>query len=691
MRRRSKSRPKAKLLATTGCVVVGLGLYSYPVLTGGHEGSNGKKWYKSISQVDQADPLRVAGIAAEPVKAEQKLIAARIEQPDTAAPDQGRAVQPVKSTARIEEQAPADSEEMYAEAEASPAKPIISAPEPGHLQLASLDATGPAIASQLIQTSTLWLSDTLEAYRTGTPAKRRSAAPPVKVNTDPVETASKAPAETIDPREVVHIIPASGHDLAGKDAEAAEPEEDRKWYSSFWPLGTRVGVDKLRHDYIPFQTEKADEKAAKKGLNKLPNRPNLLVELGDGFLDTGNLHPGFEVPVIGAVWQPRLWTYFINRTTIQSFDNGFSGNERETEIANRLDLFFNLQLTGTEKILLGLRPTDKNRPTDFTKYTIDGSEEGFNPDFRIGLETLFFEGDVGSLFPVLDKAGFLPVDFGFTVGRQPLIFQEGILINDTIDAFGLIRNNIVFPGTSNFRVSGIWGWNRTDRNDGRGGDEQLFGLFTAADTHISTWNLDLIYIYDPDKSGDGVYGGLSAIQRLPHLGGVSTAFRVNASYAPDGEVPGNVVGNGVLFTTELSKTVPGSDDIVYFNSFLNIGNFTQAGREAVNGGPLANTGILFASPNLSTYLAEIDPFTSDDVVGGALGYQAFWDDKRRNLILEIAGRKDLSGDGFDSLGYGFQLQQAVGQHVQLQFEAFYTHNEDNDDGSGARAEILFVL
>ena len=709
MRRRSKSRPKTKLLATTGCVVVGLGLYSFPILTGDNEGGDGKKWYKSISQVD---PLHVAGVDETRIPTEQgptsaaDQASAAVQTVDS--PDPERAAQPVKSAARIAKQAPAVAEAMYAETEESPAnaaeparktvitapqKPIITAPESGRLQLASLDTTGPAIASKLIESSTLWLSDTLEAYRTAAQARRKSTAPglPVQVNTDPVETVSKRVPEKIDPREVVHIIPASGHDLAGKDAEAAEPEEDRKWYSSFWPLGTRVGVDKLRHDYIPFQTEKADKKAAKKGLNKLPNRPNLLVELGDGFLDTGNLHPGFEVPVIGAVWQPRLWTYFINRTTIQSFDNGFSNNERETEIANRLDLFFNLQLTGTEKILLGLRPTDKNRPTDFTKYTIDGSEEGFNPDFRIGLETLFFEGDVGSLFPVLDNAGLLPVDFGFTVGRQPLIFQEGILINDTIDAFGLIRNNIVFPGTSNFRVSGIWGWNRTDRNDGRGGDEQLFGLFTAADTHISTWNLDLIYIYDPDKSGDGLYGGLSAIQRLPHLGGLSTAFRVNASYAPDGEVPGNVVGNGVLLTSELSKTVPGSDDIVYFNSFLNIGNFTQAGREAVNGGPLANTGILFASPNLSTYLAEIDPFTSDDVVGGALGYQAFWDDKRRNLILEIAGRKDLSGDGFDSLGYGFQLQQAVGQHVQLQFEAFYTHNEDNDDGSGARAEILFVL
>ncbi len=462
---------------------------------------------------------------------------------------------------------------------------------------------------------------------------------------------------------------------------------DRKWYSAFWPLGDRVEVKALKDEYVPFQTETTDPKS----VGRLPDRPKLAVELGNGFLDTGNLHPGFEVPFIGAVWQPRLWAYAINRTAFQSFKDGRSGNPRETEIANRLDVFVNLQLTGTEKILLGIRPTDNNRPDEFTRYTFDGRDEGFNKEFGFNIETLFFEGDLGSVFPVLDKKGSRPIDLGFTVGRQPIVFQEGILINDTIDAVGFIRNNIVFPGTSNLRVSGMWGWNRLDRNDfdRRRDEADMFGLFVAADTHLSTFNYDLIYVND-EGDGDGLYFGFAAIQRLPHWGGISTAFRVNTSIALEDEIEGNVVGTGTLLTSEISKTVKQSDDIVYFNSFLGLGNFTQAGREAVNGGPLANTGILFASPNLSTYLAELDPFTTDSVIGGAVGYQAFWDNKRRNLILEVAGRHDLSGDGFDSLGLGAQLQQAVGQHVQLQFETFYAFNEGRDDGYGARAEIQIV-
>jgi hypothetical protein len=58
--------------------------------------------------------------------------------------------------------------------------------------------------------------------------------------------------------------------------------------------------------------------------------------------------------------------------------------------------------------------------------------------------------------------------------------------------------------------------------------------------------------------------------------------------------------------------------------------------------------------------------------------------------MEIAGRKDLSGNGFDSLGFGLQLQQAVGQHFQLTYEAFYTLNENRDDGLGGRVEIQVV-
>lgn len=447
-----------------------------------------------------------------------------------------------------------------------------------------------------------------------------------------------------------------------------------KWYI----LGEKVEVEALKEEYVPFKTT-----------GDIPARPPLSIELGDPFLDTGNLSPGFEVPILGAVWQPRLWVYSILRTALQSFDNGAAGGQRESELAARWDLYTNLQLTGTEKIVLGLRPLDENRPDRFTRYTFDGAEDGSQNELNADVETLFFEGDLGSLFPNLDRAGTKKLDFGFTVGRQAITFQEGILINDTVDAIGFVRNNIAFRGTSNLRISGMWGWNRLDRNDpSRSGESDMFALFTAVDAPVRTYNLDLIYV-DDDSNGDGAYIGISSIQRVRGWGGISMAFRINSSFALQDEVPGNVIGDGTLLTLELSKTPHGSDDIVYFNPFVAFGNYTQAGREAIVGGPLANTGILFASPNLSTYGAEINPFT-DDVYGFSFGYQAFWDHKRRNLILELSTKQSSKDNANDSTAIGFQLQQAVGQHFQLQLEAFKTFNSEQDDGSGVRAELLIV-
>jgi hypothetical protein len=446
---------------------------------------------------------------------------------------------------------------------------------------------------------------------------------------------------------------------------------------SIFPLGDRVPVHTIKEEYVPF-----------KGSGQIPYRPELLFEQGDRFLDTGKLDAGFEVPLLGAVWQPRLWSYVINRTALQTFDNHAAGTERETEIANRMDLFVNLQLTGTEKLLLGLRPFDNNLPRRFSRYSLEGANKGTTNELNIDVETLFFEGDVGSLLPNLDRAGMTPVDFGFTIGRQPIVFQEGILIADTIDAVGFVRNNLVFPNTSNLRISGMWAWNRLDRNDrARGVKANMYGLFGFVDANISSYNLDAILV-DDNGNGDGFYLGASSIQRLRGWGGISTAFRINSSFALEDEIGGNVIGDGTLVTAEISSLVAGSDDIVYFNTFAGIDNYTQAGREQILGGPLANTGILFASPNLSTHGAEINPFT-DDVVGFAMGYQAFYDHHRRNLILEIASRKATKGES-DALGLGFQLQQAVGRRIQLQLESFYTFQENQNDASGMRFEVQVV-
>ena len=76
-------------------------------------------------------------------------------------------------------------------------------------------------------------------------------------------------------------------------------------------------------------------------------------------------------------------------------------------------------------------------------------------------------------------------------------------------------------------------------------------------------------------------------------------------------------------------------------------------------------------------------------------HQAFWDNHRRNLVLELAGVKDNSrnlfdndGDGADAAAFSVQFQQAIGQRFQLQIDGFVSILEGQDNGSGARLELL---
>ena len=85
----------------------------------------------------------------------------------------------------------------------------------------------------------------------------------------------------------------------------------------------------------------------------LPERTPPIIEIGPDFLGTGNIPEGIELPT-GAVWTPALWIFGNYRTAINFFDNG--ADPEVLEWANRLDLFANLQLSGTERLLLGSEP-----------------------------------------------------------------------------------------------------------------------------------------------------------------------------------------------------------------------------------------------------------------------------------------------------------------------------------------------
>ena len=194
--------------------------------------------------------------------------------------------------------------------------------------------------------------------------------------------------------------------------------------------------------------------------------------------------------------------------------------------------------------------------------------------------------------------------------------------------------------------------------------------------------------------------GIAAIVSLVFLAGqqVAPARAAPAETQFDASISSNddtaQVTDGVLISAEFSWTPHASDDVVYINPFVGINRYAQAGREPILGGPLAALGINFASPSLGNHLSELSSFNTE-VVGIAMGYQAFWDNHRRNLVFELAGIKDNSrslfnsdGDGADGAAFSVQFQQAFGQHFQLQIDGFVSVLEGRDNGAGGRVEIL---
>jgi len=422
----------------------------------------------------------------------------------------------------------------------------------------------------------------------------------------------------------------------------------------------------------------SDASVTELDIENFPERPAPILELGNDFLNPGNIGKGIEMPG-GAVWQPSLLVFGTFRSALQNFDaNGVETNE----FASRLDLYANLQLTGTERILLGVRPLDQNGR--FTSYEFGrNDDDNWQDELNSDITTLFFEGDFGELFPNLDKNDTKGYDIGFSIGRQPLNYQEGMLINDSIDAIGITRNTLLPNGGSDMQITFIYGWNEIHRNNNIEDDNtNLYGLFVAMDRPSTTLNFDLVYIDDKDGDTDGIFWGVSDVRRIGHY---NLSSRILGSHALEQESA--VVSDGYLAFAELSWTPAWTDDNVYVNAFVGIDDFSSASRGPDNGGPLGRTGILFSAIGLGHYGAPLSD-TAQKTYGFALGYQQFINPIKNQFIYEVGFKKETEDSKETSVAAALRYAHVLSQRMVFQFDIFKTFNQETEDAQGVRAELL---
>ena len=212
----------------------------------------------------------------------------------------------------------------------------------------------------------------------------------------------------------------------------------------------------------------------------LPSRAGPIIEIGRGINEGGELSPGIELPT-GAVWQPALWIYGSQRIAVLATDGDRRtrrGGDR-SEVKTRMDLFANLQLSGTERVLAHLRPMDSGGQFAGRTLSPPAAEDGWQTEWDADFETIFFEGDLGEMFPLLDPDDRGQGDIGFVVGRFPVEFQNGYMVRDEMTAVGLAQTNIQMEGSSGIRVAGLLAFDDVDEPDSTRDkrDVDLFGLF----------------------------------------------------------------------------------------------------------------------------------------------------------------------------------------------------------------------
>ena len=413
---------------------------------------------------------------------------------------------------------------------------------------------------------------------------------------------------------------------------------------------------------------------------ELPERRSLFGH--DRFLSPGPIDPGFETKT-GARWRPSFMIFGNLRSAVQSYEP--AGGPRTTEWANRLDIFGNLSLTSTERFLIGFRPLDNEG--NFTGFAggPGAVDDGFVNGFDAVPSTFFFEGYLDELFPNLDPHDSRNLDYGISIGRQPILLQDGILANDDIDSIGITKHNLFRMNASATRISAFVGFHDVHRNDNiRDSSARFFALSGCLDYPNMTLEVDGAYVAgDEDSGGDVAFFGLG---HLAQLGYWHSTFRANASFAMNSR-NAKAAADGWLLTHQLSRTLPFNDDVLTLSSFFEFGDYTSAARGPATGGPLGNFSLLHQAVGIGTYGPAIDN-DFDNQVGGSVSYQHFFDDDEYRQIIASLGGSGSTDGGNDTTGaLVLQYQQALSENLLLAVGGFGSVTTENDKGFGARTEL----
>jgi hypothetical protein len=362
-------------------------------------------------------------------------------------------------------------------------------------------------------------------------------------------------------------------------------------------------------------------------------------------------------------------------------------------LANRLNLEWDLWLTSTERIHMFTGPLQDGN--DFNRIEFDDGRGEFFDEldfFDADTDTLFFEGDLGYMIGGW-TGRYAPFDLPFTAGLIPLLFQNGVWLEDALVgvAATIPARNSPMLDWSNYDITFFAGFDQVTSPafEGSNAAANVFGATTFIEAKGGYIEVGYAFLDDTTDLKRSYHNmGVSYTRRYLNL--VSNSMRLIVNTGQDGTLASETA-DGVLVIAENSFLTRWPYNVIpYVNLFAGFDNPQSVARAGAAGGVLRNTGILFESDNLTGY-PTLDA-TGNDTYGAAVGVDLLAPEFTQQLILEAAvlevfGDPVLRNAPGDQFGIGMRYQVPITNAHLLRFDVMHGWFENTDDVSGARAEF----
>lgn len=382
---------------------------------------------------------------------------------------------------------------------------------------------------------------------------------------------------------------------------------------------------------------------------------------------------------------PHFYVYGDYRTAV-GVNRNQAGNARSW--ATRLNLDMDLRLTATERIHGFMGPLDKNNQFTRLDFTDDVR---FETVTDAKFDTLFFEGDAGAITGGLTGIDS-PFDLPFTFGLVPLLYQNGIWMEDAVlgAAFAIPARNSPALRWSNYDATFFVAGDQITSDAFRGSNSAAEAIGTA--WFIEAYNgyieLDYAYVHD-DVGQQRSYNNFAVAYTRRYFSRISNSVRFLSNFGQD--LPAEQrTADGYLLILENSLISSAPNTFVpYCNLFYGSGRPQSVARAAGSGGILRNTGINFESDGLTGY-PTLDP-TAANTYGAALGVNMLGANFRDQLVLEMAALGSY-GDAFrrvpgDQYAAGFRYQRPLSYRCLVRTDTMYGFLRNAPDIAGTRVEL----